>query len=61
MANSGYKCLVCSSCTEWLIVGGERFVYCDFCDEYYRLVPGRTLVDIEDTTRELLENAHGRY
>ena len=43
MDRSGYRCLICNGCTKWVNVVNHRFIYCHFCNKYYRLLPGQKL------------------
>lgn len=46
MKNSTKKCPVCNSCLGFVWVLPNRYLYCDFCRDYYTLIDDKiTLVD----------------
>jgi len=35
------KCKECLGCTKYVWVDGIRFLFCDFCGKYYKIVNGK--------------------
>ena len=49
------KCPVCKSCMVHRLYKNSIYYYCDLCDTFYRIKPGRILELVDEGTKKLLQ------
>jgi hypothetical protein len=51
------KCPRCKGCATSRPIGAFRYIYCDFCDKYFRVdLGGYTEVDESDLVERIIDN-----
>ena len=45
------KCKECLGCTKYVWVDGIRFLFCDFCGKYYKIVNEKLVETVPDSLK----------